>query len=152
MPKGEQGPKWDEHRIDQMIEDVLFLHESGVPLDKIVQRTGLKKGSIETAFERRGKRAPWVQVREQQGCTTCGKTSKRDPLHPATYVQATKKTSRLALIEGEPLVLHGKFCSWSCYETWIEQVEAEHGPDARNRERLMAERVVLQPGRISDGF
>lgn len=137
----------DTHHTAQMVEDVLFLLDAGVPVDQIAKRLGVKKDSLDTAFRRQGKTPPWVVAKTGVGCTVCSKMPKGG-LHPATYVQATERTSRLSDRPGEPLVVEGKFCSWTCFVYWMAKLEDEHGPDARNRDLLVKHR--LTPMRIND--
>jgi hypothetical protein len=47
---------------EALIEDALFLHAAGETPDRIAERLGLQRGSLERAFYREGVRFPWSKV------------------------------------------------------------------------------------------
>jgi hypothetical protein len=49
-------------RGEALIEDALFLHDAGETPDRIAERLGLKRKSLERAFYRHGVTFPWSQA------------------------------------------------------------------------------------------
>lgn len=49
--------------MDALIEDVLFLLETGVSIDLVCIRVGKKKDTMEAIFRRRHQTPPWVTAK-----------------------------------------------------------------------------------------
>ena len=52
-------------RRRELIEDAVFLHTAGETPDRIAERLGLKRGSLERAFYREGVTFPWSKAVHQ---------------------------------------------------------------------------------------
>lgn len=62
MTKGVNAYHFDTHLNDAKIEDLEFLLSTGVQIDVALKRVGASRATMLHLYEKRGKRAPWLDA------------------------------------------------------------------------------------------